>query len=304
VIIRAAHHAVKEGIARPLLLGDPAAIQAQADTLQLSLDGIEIMDRRRNPHLEAFTETLYRLRQRKGWTLVETRSQLNNPYIFGAMLVRQGLVDGQVHGIAHSYPNAIRPVLQVIPRRAGVDHVSGLYLVIQKNRTLLFADATVNIHPQAADLAEIAVLAAEMAVFFDMVPRVAMLSYSNFGSVRNEDTQKVSRAVALVREKKPELLIDGEMQADTAVTESILSKEFPFNRLGQTANVLVFPDLASCNIAYKLMDRLGGAKIVGPLLMGIDRPFNVLQRNSEVENVVDLIAITVVQAQIHRKVSA
>jgi malate dehydrogenase (oxaloacetate-decarboxylating)(NADP+) len=178
--------------------------------------------------------------------------------------------------------------------------VSGLYLVIQKNRTLLFADATVNIHPDAADLAEIAILAAEMAVFFDMQPRVAMLSYSNFGSVRNEDTQKVAHAVALVREKKPDLLIDGEMQADTAVTESILNKDFPFNRLGQTANVLVFPDLASCNIAYKLMNRLAGAKIVGPLLMGIDRPFNVLQRNCEVENVVDLIAITAVQAQMHR----
>jgi malate dehydrogenase (oxaloacetate-decarboxylating)(NADP+) len=250
--------------------------------------------------MEAFTEALYRLRQRKGWSLVETRSQLHNPYIFGAMLVRQGLVNGQVHGIAHSYPNAIRPVLQVIPRRASVTHVSGLYLVIQKNRTLLFADATVNIHPDAADLAEIAILAAEMAAFFDMVPRVAMLSYSNFGSVRNEDTKEVARAVALVRERKPELLIDGEMQADTAVTESILSEEFPFNRLGQTANVLVFPDLASCNIAYKLMNRLGGAKIVGPLLMGIDSPFNVLQRNCEVENVVDLIAITVVQAQMHR----
>ncbi|MEJ2638833.1 MAG: NADP-dependent malic enzyme [Desulfosarcinaceae bacterium] len=303
VVIRAAHQAAKEGIARPLLLGDPAAIRAQADTLQLSLDGIDIMDRRCNPHMEAFAEALYHLRRRKGWSLMETRSQLNNPYVFGAMLVRQGLVDGQVHGIAQSYPNAIRPVLQVIPRRTGVRHVSGLYLVIQKNRTLLFADATVNIHPDTADLAEIAMLAAEMAGFFDMVPRVAMLSYSNFGSARNEDTQKVARAVGLVREKKPDLLIDGEMQADTAVTESILNGEFAFNRLGQTANVLVFPDLASCNIAYKLMNRLAGAKIVGPLLMGIDRPFNVLQRNCEVENVVDLTAITVVQAQMHRTVS-
>ncbi len=297
VIIRAAHYVAKEGIAQPLLLGDPTAIRSKADAMQISLDGIEMMDHRRNPHLAAFTDRLYALRQRKGWSLTETRTQMNNPYVFGAMLVKDGLVDGQVHGIAQSYPNAIRPVLQVIPKRAGVRRVSGLYLVIQKNRTLLFADATVNVHPDASDLAETAVLAGEMAAFFDMVPRIAMLSYSNFGSVRNEDTRRIARAVSLVREKKPGLLIDGEMQADTAVTTTILDGDFPFNRLGRGANVLIFPDLASGNIAYKLMNRLGGAKVVGPLLMGIDRPFNVLQRNAEVEGVVDLIAITVVQAQ-------
>ena len=233
----------------------------------------------------------------KGWSLTETRTQLKNPYVFGAMLVREGLVDGQVHGVAQSYPNAIRPVLQVIPRRKGVDHVAGLYLVILKNRTLLFADATVNMNPDAETLAEIAGLAAEMAVFFDMTPRVAMLSYSNYGSVRNADTRRMARAAALARERHPDLVVDGEMQADTAVTDSILEGEFAFNRLGQAANVLIFPSLAAGNIAYKLMDRLGGAKVVGPLLMGIDRPFNVLQRNAAVESVVDLIAITVAQAQ-------
>ena len=154
-------------------------------------------------------------------------------------------------------------------------------------------------HPEAEDLAEIAVLAAEMAVFFDMKPRVAMLSYSNYGSVRNADTQRVARAAALARERNPQLVVDGEMQADTAVVDDILTDEFAFNRLGRAANVLIFPDLASGNIAYKLMDRLGGAKVVGPLLMGIERPFNVLQRNAPVESVVDLIAITVAQAQAH-----
>ncbi len=297
VIIRAAHHVAKEGIARPLLLGDPAAIRSQAESLHVALDGIDIMNLCHNPHMAAFTDALYRLRQRKGWSMAETQSQLNHPYVFGAMLVREGLVDGQVHGIAQSYPNAIRPVLQVIPRRPGVARVSGLYLVILKNRTLLFADATVNVHPDVSDLAETAILAGEMAEFFDMVPRVAMLAYSNFGSVRNEDTLRVARAVDRVRQKKPDLVVDGEMQADTAVTASILDRDFAFNRMGRAANVLIFPDLASGNIAYKLMNRLGGAKVVGPLLMGIDRPFNVLQRNSEVESVVDLIAITVVQAQ-------
>ena len=304
VIIRAAHHVLKEGVAKPLLLGDPEAIRAQAEALHIDLTGIELMDHRRNSHLEAFTETLFRLRQRKGWSLRETRSQLRNPYVFGAMLVREGLVDGQVHGVAQSYPNAIRPVLQVIPRRRGVDHVAGLYLVILKNRTLLFADATVNMNPDAETLAEIAGLAAEMAVFFDMTPRVAMLSYSNYGSVRNADTRRMARAAALARERHPDLVVDGEMQADTAVTDSILEGEFAFNRLGQAANVLIFPSLAAGNIAYKLMDRLGGAKVVGPLLMGIDRPFNVLQRNAAVESVVDLIAITVAQAQANASLGA
>jgi malate dehydrogenase (oxaloacetate-decarboxylating)(NADP+) len=298
VIIRAAHQVAKEGVAKPLLLGDPAKIQALAKSLHIPLDGIDIMDHRINPHVDAFTDTLFRLRQRKGWSLTETRAQLKNPYIFGAMLVREGLVDGQVHGISHSYPRAIRPVLRVIPRRTGVKNVSGLYLVILKNRTLLFADATVNIHPDASDIAEIALLAGEMAVFFDMVPRVAMLSYSNFGSVRNDDTRRMARAATLAREKNPALVVDGEMQADTAVTDGILADMFNFNRLGKAANVLIFPDLASGNIAYKLMDRLGGAKVVGPLLMGIERPFNVLQRNADVESVVDLVAITVAQAQV------
>jgi malate dehydrogenase (oxaloacetate-decarboxylating)(NADP+) len=298
VIIRAAHHVAKEGVAQPLLLGDPAKIQALAESLHIPLDGIDIMDHRCNPHVDVFTDTLFRLRQRKGWSLTETKAQLTNPYVFGAMLVREGLVDGQVHGISQSYPRAIRPVLQVIPRRADVKNVSGLYLVILKNRTLLFADATVNIHPDASDLAEIALLAGEMAVFFDMEPRVAMLSYSNFGSVRNDDTRRMARAAALAREKNPALVVDGEMQADTAVTDGILADMFGFNRLGKAANVLVFPDLASGNIAYKLMNRLGDAKVVGPLLMGIERPFNVLQRNADVESVVDLMAITVAQAQV------
>ncbi len=297
VIVRAAHQVAKEGIARPLLLGDPTAVRATADACRISLEGIDLMDHRRNPHLAAFTKTLYALRQRKGWTLEETTLQLRNPYVFGAMLVKEGLVDGQVHGIDQSYPNAIRPVLQVIHRRTGVRRVSGLYLIIQKNRTLLFADATVNIHPDASDLAEIAVLAGEMALFFDMTPRVAMLSYSNFGSVRNADTQRMAQAAELARQRNPDLVVEGEMQADTAVMQTILAEDFAFNRLGLPANVLVFPDLASGNIAYKLMNRLGGAKVVGPLLMGIDRPFNVLQRHSDMESVVDLIAITVAQAQ-------
>ncbi len=297
VIIRAAYHTLHDGIAMPVLLGNEEKISAIADSLQIPLTGIEIIDPERNPYLESFAEKLFQLRQRRGWPMREVQRQLRNPYVFGAMLVREGLVDGQVHGVADSYPNAIRPVLQVIDRRPGVAKVSGLYLMISKNRTLLFADATVNIQPNAEELAEIAILASEVAHFFDMEPRVAMLSFSNFGSVHHPEVDKVTAAMNIVRRRRPDLIIDGEMQADTAVVDTILNGQFPFNRLGQSANVLIFPDLTSGNVSYKLLDRLGGAKAIGPLLMGLSRPFNVVQRNSDMENVSTIIALTVAQAK-------
>jgi malate dehydrogenase (oxaloacetate-decarboxylating)(NADP+) len=297
VILRAAYQAHREGIAHPLLLGSHRRIGEQADELQIPLEGLEIIDPADNGYFDPFAEALAELRGRKGWTMTETRWQLSNPYVFAAMMVHEGMVDGQVHGIDQSYPNAIRPVLQVIPRRPGVTRVSGLYLMIIKNRSFLMADTTVNIHPDAETLAEIAILAAEMAAFFNMEPRVAMLSYSNFGSVRDANARKVAAAVEIARRCRPELLIDGEMQADTAVVAEMLDRQFPFNRLGGTANVLIFPELSAGNMAYKLLERLGGAKAVGPLLMGISKPFNVLQRNTDMENVVNVIAITVAQAQ-------
>lgn len=300
VIIRAALQAHMDGIAQPVLLGNPTKINAVADSLQVPLKGIEILDPRYNTHFEGFADKLFAMRQRKGWTYAETLRQLRNPYIFGAMLVHEGLVDGQVHGIAQTYPNAIRPVLQVIPRRIGVTKVSGVYLMVSKNHTFLFADAAVNIRPDAEELAEIALLASEMAQFFDMQPRVAMLSFSNFGSVDHPEAQLVAEAARRARNRKADLIIDGEMQADTAIVEEILNQRFPFNRLEQPANVLIFPNLAAANIAYKLVERLCAAKTVGPLLMGISKPFNVLQRSADMENVVHVIAITVAQAQNHK----
>ncbi len=297
VVIRAAYHTLRDGIANPVLLGSQKKITAIAASLQIPLHGIEIIDPENNPYLESFADKLFLLRQRRGWSMEEVHRQLLNPYVFGAMLVREDLVDGQVHGVADSYPNAIRPVLQVINRRPGVTKVSGLYLMISKNRTLLFADATVNIQPKAEDLAEIAILASEMAVFFDMEPRVAMLSFSNFGNVHHPEADKVTTAMNIVRGRRPNLLIEGEMQADTAVVETMLNERFPFNRLRQPANILIFPDLTSGNISYKLVDKLGGAKAIGPLLMGLSKPFNVIQRNSDMEAVSTIIAFTVAQAQ-------
>lgn len=227
---------------------------------------------------------------------------MRSRFVFGAMMVREGLVDGQVHGISRSYPDAIRPVLQVIPRKPGISKVSGVYLMILKDRTLLLADTTVNFHPSSEDLAEIALLVAEKAAFFDIKPRIAMISFSNFGSTRHPDAKIVEEAVRLASARKPELVIDGEMQTDTALSEEIMKRLYPFNRLKAPANVLIFPNLDAGNAAFKILEHAGGAKAVGPLLMGLSKPFNVLQRSSGMENVVNVIAITVTQAQDLEKV--
>ncbi|MBI4797320.1 MAG: NADP-dependent malic enzyme, partial [Desulfarculus sp.] len=297
VILRAAHQVASEGIAKPVLLGNAEKIRQLASDLHIPLDGMELLDNHESPLYDEFTMKLYQKRNRKGWSWAETRRQLGSRYVFGAMMVLEGMVAGQVHGIDRSYPDAIRPVLQVIPRRPGVSRVSGMYLMIMRSRTMLFADATVNIHPTAEELAEIAILTAEMAEFFDLTPKVAMLSFSNFGGTPHPDASRVQKALALAQAKRPDLVMDGEMQADTAVSVEVQARLFPFNKLGGPANVLIFPELAAGNTSYKLLDRLGGAKAVGPLLMGLTKPFNVLQRDADMENVVNVIAITVAQAQ-------
>ena len=195
VIMRAAHHVAAEGIARPVLLGEKARIHSLAADLGIPLTGIEVVNNITSPLYEEFCQKLYQRRARKGWSMEETRRQLRHRYVFGAMMVREGIMDGQVHGIAHSYPDAIRPVLWVIPRREGIAKVAGIYMMIFRQRTLLFADATMNIHPDSEELAEIAVLAAEQAEFLGLDPKVAMISFSNFGSTRHPDSAKMVRAV-------------------------------------------------------------------------------------------------------------
>ena len=297
VILRAAHQAVIEKIAYPVVFGKEDEIHSIAKEHRIPLDGIEIFDHLEGQLFDDFAEKLFKRRCRRGWNLVETRRLLTDTFLFGAMMVNEGMVDGQVHGIGCYYPNAIRPVLQVIPRQPGISKVSGVYLMLFRDRALFFADATVNFHPSSEDLAEIAILSAKTARFFGVTPRVAMLSFSNFRSTNHPDANRVQEAVEICRERRPDLIIDGEMQADTAIVKEILDNDFPFNRLGGPANILVFPELSSANIAYKLLKHLGGAKAVGPLLMGISKPFSVLQRGTDMENVVNVIAITVAQAQ-------
>jgi malate dehydrogenase (oxaloacetate-decarboxylating)(NADP+) len=209
-----------------------------------------------------------------------------------------GDADALVGGLTQHYPDMIRPALQVIEVRHGMRRVSGVYVMITPKRDIYFlADATVNIEPTAEDLAEIAVNTAEMARRFDVEPRVAMLSFSNFGSSRHPLAEKVRKAVELVRLREPALMVDGEMQADTAVVPEILEETFPFSTLKGGANVLIFPSLEAGNIAYKLLGRIAGVELIGPILMGLSRPVHVLQRGAEVNDIVNIAAVAVVDAQ-------
>jgi len=296
-MIRAAHQLVEEGLARPILLGDEKEIRRKAEEMQLGLKNIEIIDPRTSEKRTRYAQRLYELRCRKGVAYTEAREMIAKPNYFGAVMVDLGDADGMIAGLGFHYPEVLRPLLQVIKTRPDCKIAAGVYLVTTKDRVLLFADATVNVETDAEKLAEIAILTARLARDFDIEPRIAMLSYSDFGSVRHARTERVRRAVELVREREPNLIVDGEMQADTALVEEILNGGYPFNRLKKPANILIFPNLESGNIAYKLVQCLANAEIVGPILIGMRRPVHVLQRYHEVKDIVNLAAIAVVEAQ-------
>ncbi len=297
-ILRACQILTDEKIATPILVGNEQRIRAIAGDLHLHLGEVQIVEPSRFPRLEVYVDELYRLRHRKGITRSEAAEAILQRNIFGSMMVRLGDADALIGGLTEHYPDTIRPALQVIAVREGLRKVSGLYMLITAKGDIYFlADATVNIEPTAEDLAEIAMTTAEMARRFDVEPRVAMLSFSNFGSTRHPLAEKVRRATEIVRQQMPGLMIDGEMQADTAVVPSIIDETYPFSSLKGGANVLVFPNLESGNIAYKLLMRIGGCEAIGPILMGLSKPVHVLQRGAEVNEIVNMAAIAVVDAQ-------
>ena len=297
-ILRACHIIVEEGIARPILLGDFYKIHAKASELGIALNGMEIIDPAEFPGRDKYIEEFYRLRQRRGITRSEAAALLKDRNVFGSMMVRMHDGDALVSGMTQHYPDTIRPALQIIKVREGIHKVSTLYALVTKRGDIyFFADCGVNIEPTAEDLAEIALCAAQTARRFDVEPKVAMLSFSNFGSTEHPLTEKVRRAVELVRKADPGLMVDGEMMADTAVVPEILNQDYSFSTLKGPANVLVFPDLQSANISYKLMMRIGGAEAIGPILTGLSQPVHILPRGCEVEDVVNVAAIAVVDSQ-------
>ncbi len=300
-IIRAAHVVYQEGIAKPVLLGNEKIIKKEIERIGFELDEFEIINSENCDKCDKYADAFFKKRQRRGATLWDSKNLLRKPNYYGAMMVELGDADAMISGYTTSYPNTIRPALQCIGVKEGFKLVSGMYIVIAKKETYFFSDCTVNVNPNAEELAEIAITTSDAVKSFDINPKIAMLSFSNFGSAPYPESTKVKDAVKLVKAKRPDLIADGEMQADTAVVPEIIEKTFPFSEIKGGANVLIFPNLDSANIAYKLMARIGQATVVGPILIGMKKPVHVLQRGATVDDIVNMTAIAVVEASQNKK---
>ena len=295
-MIRAAYQLIERGIADPVLIGDREEIRTATEGLGLAFDP-EVVDPA-DGH-DGYVDRLHELRKRKGVTRSEAEERIRkDPNYFGSVMVEQGDADAMLTGLTHHYPSALRPPLQVIGTAENANYAAGVYLLTFKNRIVFCADATVNQDPDEEVLAEITRHTAELARRFNVEPRAALLSYSNFGSVDTESTRKPREAARILRnDPSVDFPVDGEMQADTAVVEEILNGTYEFTDLDEPANVLVFPNLEAGNIGYKLLQRLGGAEAIGPMLVGMDKPVHVLQRGDEVKDIVNLAGVAVVDAQ-------
>ena len=296
-ILRACQIILDEEIAHPILLGDRTVIEEKTKALDLDLHGAEIVDPRISAKYEGYMNKYYDMRKRKGITPTDAREQLYRPIPFGMMMVNEGDADGLVAGLTENYPGTIRPALQIIRSRPGISTIAGMYMMIFKSDVRFIADATVNFDPTAEQLADIACLVAEKVQSYGLEPRIAMLSFSNFGSTKHPSAEKMARATALVKQRIPTVMVDGEMMADTAVSKEILESLYPFSTLKTDANVLICPNLESSNIAYKLLGKLGGAEQVGPILVGIRKPVYLLIPGNEVADIVNVTAMAVRDAQ-------
>jgi len=298
-VLYAAENVIDEGIARPVLLGNQARIEQRMRELRVSLPGVEIVDIDTSPERARYADELYKLRYRRGVNKADADTLLQNSDYYAAMMLHLGDVDGVISGLTKHYPTTIRPYLEIVKTAPGIKTPAGMYIVISRGRVTFFADTTVNIDPTAEDLAHIAIACADrVKQFFNIEPRIAMLSFSNFGSVRHPLTDKMRRAAELVQELRPDLVVDGEMQADTAVDPAIVASTYPFSRVKGDANLLIFPGLSSGNIAFKLMQRLGGASTIGPILTGMRRPVHLLMIGAyEVRDIVHMTAVAAVAAE-------
>jgi malate dehydrogenase (oxaloacetate-decarboxylating)(NADP+) len=301
-ILKAAQILQDEGIAEPILLGDKDEIERLIKEHGLELNCPIIYPRKENTKVEQFAEVLYKKRQRKGLSLRDCQQLLRDRNYYGAMMVEIGEADALVSGLTKDYPKTILPALQIIGIAEGVSRVAGMYIMLNKRGTFFFADTTVNVDPTAAELVDIIGLTARGVKFFDMEPRVAVVSYSNFGSSKGEVPEKTREAVRLAKKKYPDLVIDGDIQANVALNTEIQQESFPFSSLSKEgANTLIFPNLESGNIAYKLLTEIGGAEAIGPVLLGMKKPVHVLQLGSSIREIVNMAAIAVVDAQLHEQ---
>jgi malate dehydrogenase (oxaloacetate-decarboxylating)(NADP+) len=298
-MVRAAYQIAEQGIAEPILIGDQQAVWETMETLGLSFDP-EIVDPDQ-ANLDSYADRLYELRQRKGVTRREADDLIEEGNHLGSVMVEMGDADAMLTGLTHHYPEALRPPLQILGTADDANYAAGVYMLTFKNRVVFCADTTVNQDPDEDVLAEVTRHTAELARRFNVEPRAALLSYSDFGSVDNYGTRKVRSAASDLRsDPTVDFPVDGEMQADTALVEDIVTGTYEFSKLDEPANVLVFPNLEAGNIGYKLLQRLGGAEAIGPMLVGMDEPVHVLQRGDEVKDIVNLAGVAVVDAQENR----
>ena len=297
-IIKAASQCISEGICEPILLGNIDRIGAVKEELGLAFECEEI-DVRYDPRRRGtYAEELHKIRSRKGVTLEDANRLMKNSTYFAPMMVHMGDADGYLGGVSHNYPDIVKPCLQIIGPEKDSHRIVGMYMMTVNGDLMFIGDATINIYPDSRTLAEIAVQTAKVARRFGVKPRVAMLSFSNFGTSSEMRTDRVEEAISIARELDPDLIIDGPMQADTALVPEI-QKEYPFMSFDGPANILICPNLASANIAYKLLQRIAGAEMTGPILEGLSKPAHVLQRGDSVRDVVHMAAICAVDAQRH-----
>ncbi len=301
-ILKAAQIAYEEGIAYPILLGDEKKIRSIAQANHLEIEGFPIIDPRSDEQEEkrkAYGQLFFQKRQRKGVNKYEAFKMMRDRNYYGCMMVETGDADAMISGLTRNYDETIRPAIQVIGTEEGVKKIAGMYLLLTKKGPLFLADTTVNFNPTAEELAEITLMVAKEVRNFNLSPRIAMLSYSNFGSSASPEAKLVAAARKIVKERNPSLIVDGEMQASIAFDKKILRESYPFSELvGQDVNTLIFPNLAAGNIAYNLLKEVGGADAIGPILLGIKKPVHILQLGSSVRSIYNMAMIAVIDAQI------
>ena len=301
-ILKAVQFVLREGIANPILLGNKAKIQALIKENQLDIQNVPVIDLYESVSDEKrhqFAKILYEKRKRKGMTYNECVERMYNRDYFGSMMVETGEADAFISGFSRKYSSTIRPALQVVGVKEKFNHIAGMYMLLSKRGPLFLSDTTVNMNPSAQVLADTTILTAAEIRKFNIEPRIAMLSYSNFGAYKGEGSPvRVKEAVQILHEKYPELIVDGEMQANYALNGKLRYSRYPFNKLGDAdANTLIFPNLSSGNITYKVLQSVGTAEAVGPILMGMRKPIHILQRDSTVREIINMTAIAVIDAQ-------
>jgi malate dehydrogenase (oxaloacetate-decarboxylating)(NADP+) len=300
-ILKAAQIVYNDGIALPILLGNKSKIKEICDEHNINLNGTLVIDPREDAEetrINHFGELLFEKRKRRGVTLYESRQMMRSRNYFGAMLVHTGEADALISGLTRKYPDTVRPALQVIGIRDNVSRVAGLYILMTKNGPVFFSDTTVNIDPTVDELVDITLLTAEAVKNLNITPKIALLSYSNFGSAEGDDSIKMREVARILHEQHPNLVVDGELQANFAMNNQMLKEQFPFSHLvDNEVNTLIFPNLAAGNIAYKIMQELGGVEAIGPLLLGMKKPVHILQLGSSVREIVNMVTLAVVDAQ-------